>query len=127
VLSELDKAIAQFMQEQQDLQSMPPGNMRCYHDHQGSITHIVFGPPWPNTDQRFVDLTKEQADQITLRDRVVNGQVIFVDQAAGSVLKLVECESGEHVTVAGHMAIVLDSWETYQDVRTFTQNIDRRS
>ncbi len=126
-MSELNTAIKQFMQEQQELQSMPPGNMRCYYDEQGNITDIMFGPPWPKDDKLFVDLTKEQADRITLRDKVINGQVLYVDQAAGSVLKLVRCKSGEHVTVAGHMAIVLDPGETYQDVRNFTQNTDRHS
>lgn len=123
---QLDNAIAQFMQEQQNLAQHQPGHWRCFYNQQGSIVDVAFGPPW-HCELPYVDITVEQLEQIRSCDKVINGRLVMIDHRNNNVLKLVESTNGEFCTVANHMSIVLEPAENYSNVKYYTQITDRHS
>ena len=126
MLTELDKAIAEFMQEQANLSMHNAGHWRCFYNEQGNIVDIVFGPPW-QSDLPYVEITAEQQARVSFRDKVINGKLIMVDYRQPNVLKLIESPDGEYRTVANHMNILLDPAENYSDVKHYTQVTGRHS
>jgi hypothetical protein len=120
--SELEIAIAEFFQIQENLKQHPVANQyRCYYRKDGSIMDIVIGPPWPELDFDYIDITKSQADQCTNTTTVVNKELVFVDFSEGYVVKLLEDSDGEHTAVTNHMAIIVEPNEAYNDVTRYTK------
>jgi len=113
------------MEQQSQAEQAATTEWRYYHDDQGQLLEIASGPPWPDDRHQFVVVREDQLDKITAAGtRVVQGQLIFLDQRQDHVLKLKEHSAGEHQAVNGHMSIKLESGESYPDVRSYTQNTD---
>jgi hypothetical protein len=125
MLTEFEKAIEQFLQEQESLAQHEVKNKhRVYYNSSGKIVDIAMGPPWPDLPNDFVDITEEQRNRIDSLTEVKNGALVFFDFRARSVLQLQESDTGEHVTVKDHMSLHLDPNEEYENVTRYTNNID---
>jgi hypothetical protein len=124
MLTEFEKAIEQFMQEQESLaQHEVKDKHRVYYNSSGKIIDQAMGPPWPDIQAEYIDITKEQFDQIDSQTKVKNGALVFFDFRTGSVLQLQESDTGEHVTVKDHMSLHLEPNEEYENVTRYTNNI----
>jgi hypothetical protein len=119
----IDQAIKVFMQDQAQLAQAPQIEWRYYYDADGHLLNIAAGPPWPDNTNLFVKIEENQLNRITYAGtKIVQGQLIFLDQRQEHVLKLKEHVAGEHRTVNGHMSIKLEPGESYPDVKSYTQN-----
>lgn len=124
MLTEFEKAIEQFVKEQESLALHEVKNKRrAYYDSTGKIIDLVLGPPWPDTQDEYIDITEEQWNQIDPQTKIKNGALVFFDFRAASVLQLQESDTGEHVTVKDHMSLHLEPNEEYENVTRYTNNI----
>ena len=124
MLTEFEKAIELFAQEQENLALHEvKDKRRAYYDPSGKIVDMVLGPPWPDLPYEFIDITEEQWNRIDSLTTVKNNALIFFDSRARSVLQLQESDTGEHVTVKDHMSLHLDPNEEYENVARYTNNI----
>lgn len=120
-------AWAQFVKEQRELESMPRATHRLYYDDAGAYVDIHTGPPWPPMDYKWIEITSDQVERCNSQTKVINGRLVFVDIRSTNVVKLTELVGGEHMAVNGHMAIVLDDGESYEDVKQYTKQNSRHS
>ena len=124
MLTEFEKAIEQFAQEQESLaQHEVKDRRRAYYDPSGKIIDLVMGPPWPDMPGEHIDITEDEWNQIDSQTKVKNGALVFFDFRATSVLQLQESDTGEHVTVKDHMSLHLEPNEEYENVTRYTNNI----
>ena len=124
MLTEFEKAIELFAQEQENLALHEvKDKRRAYHDSSGKIVDMALGPPWPDSPNRFIDITEEQWNRIDSLTEVKNGALVFFDFRARNVLQLQESDTGEHVAVKDHMSLHLDPNEEYENVTRYTNNI----
>lgn len=124
MLTEFEKAIELIAQEQENLALHEvKDKRRAYYDSSGKIVDMAMGPPWPDSPNRFIDITEEQWDRIDSLTEVKNGALVFFDFRARNVLQLQESDTGEHATVKDHMSLHLDPNEEYENVTRYTNNI----
>jgi hypothetical protein len=124
MLTEFEKAIELIAQEQENLALHEvKDKRRAYYDSSGKIVDMAMGPPWPDSPNRFIDITEEQWNRIDSLTEVKNGALVFFDFRARNVLQLQESDTGEHATVKDHMSLHLDPNEEYENVTRYTNNI----
>jgi hypothetical protein len=124
MLSELEKAIEEFNQIQENLKKHPVADQfRVYYDTEGKIVKLDVGPPWEDLPYAHIDVTADQWKKIDSLTKVENGSLVFFDSQAISVLQLIENEQGEHVTVKDHMSLYLEPGEEYNDVTRYKKNV----
>ena len=124
MLTEFEKAIELIAQEQENLALHEvKDKRRAYYDSSGKIVDMAMGPPWPDSPNRFIDITEEQWNRIDSLTEVKNGALVFFDFRARTVLQLQESDTGEHVAVKDHMSLHLDPNEEYENVTRYTNNI----
>jgi hypothetical protein len=121
--TEFEKAIDLFMQEQESLALHEVKDKRRAYYNNGKIVDMAMGPPWPDSPNNFIDITKEQWDRIDSLTEVKDGALVFFDFRARTVLQLQESNTGEHVAVKDHMSLHLDPNEEYENVTRYTNNI----
>ena len=75
--TELEQAINEFMTQQESAKQLPQDQWRLYYNEVGFLVDTVCGPPWPESEHAFIDITKSQLTECSAyRQLVKNGQFI---------------------------------------------------
>ena len=119
-LTPFEQAVIEYAAIEARLAQHPPRNQwRVYHDADRFVT-VANGPDWPNLDFPFVEITSEQARNIS-QYRIVAGQLKKIDKARSNIVKLHQTSEGEYRTVANHMALLLEGNEEYDTIKRYSK------
>lgn len=119
-LTPFEQAIEEFVAIQERLAQHPPRNQwRVYHDADRFVT-VANGPDWPELDLQWVEVTSDQARNMN-DYRIVSGELKKIDKRKSNIVKLYQTSEGEHRTVAGHMALLLEVGEEHDTIKRYTK------
>ena len=105
--------------EQQLAQHPPRDQWRVYHDADRFVT-VANGPDWPTLEYPWIELTSNQARNIT-QYKIVSGKLIKIDNTRTNIVKLHQTSEGEYRTVATHMALLLEAGEEYDTIKHYSK------
>lgn len=119
------RAFEIYTKQQQQVQELEPRNLyRLYYsDTERQVAH---GPPWPDLDWPWIEITKDQAKNMR-RYRLVGDKLQMIDTHRLGVVKYIESESGEYAVAADHMCILIEPGEHYHAIKRVSPNSDRHS
>ena len=120
--SEFQKALEWLREAEQQQQLIPPKNQyRVYYDGAGIPTYIANGPGWPDRTDRYIELTREQANQCTpTSNRVVNNQLINLDNQQRFSVQLTKSSDGDYQAVSSNMGLLIEAGEQYETTTKYT-------
>lgn len=119
-LTPFEQAIIEYAAIEQQLEQHPPRNQwRVYHDADRFVT-VANGPDWPNLEYPWIDITSDQARNIT-QYQIVSGKLKKIDKTRSNIVKLHQTSEGEYRAVADHMALLLEPGEEYDTIKQYTK------
>lgn len=118
---ELGKALEWLWEQQQKAVVEVERTWRLYY--KGTRPEQAYhGPPWPNLDMGFIEITANMARQVCASThRVVDGQIEEIDRYRLGMLKLVESEQGEYGT-SEYMSLLLEPEDEYEPVKRYSRH-----
>jgi hypothetical protein len=119
-LTPFEQAVIEYAEIEQQLAQHPPRNQwRVYHDADRFVT-IANGPDWPDLEYSWIEITSDQARNIT-QYRIVAGELKKIDKSRTNIVKLHQTSEGEYTAVAGHMALLVEPGEEYDTIKRYTK------
>jgi len=120
-----EQAVIAYAEIEQQLAQHPPRNQwRVYHDADRFVT-VANGPDWPNLEYPWIDITGDQARDLT-QYKIVSGRLIKIDKTRTNIVKLHQTSEGEYQAVAGHMALLLEAGEEYDTIKHYSKTSRHR-
>jgi hypothetical protein len=115
-----EQAILEYAVIEQQLAQHPPRDQwRVYHDADHFVT-VANGPGWPDLGYAWIDITSDQARNIT-QYKIVSGKLIKLDKTRTDIVKLHQASEGEYQAVANHMALLLEAGEEYDTIKQYSK------
>jgi len=120
MLTPFEQAILEYAVIEQQLAQHPPRDQwRVYHDADCFVT-VANGPAWPDLQHAWINITSDQARNIT-QYKIVGGKLIKIDNTRTNIVKLHQTSEGEYRTVANHMALLLEGDEEYDTIKRYSK------
>ena len=120
MLTPFEQAILEYAVIEQRLAQHPTRDKwRVYHDADRFVT-VANGPDWPNLEHAWIDITSDQARNIT-QYKIVSGKLIKLDKTRTNIVKLHQTSEGEYQAVANHMALLLEAGEEYDTIKQYSK------
>jgi len=120
MLTPFEQAILEYAVIEQRLAQHPPRDQwRVYHDADRFVT-VANGPDWPDLAHAWIDITSDQARNIT-QYKIVSGKLIKLDKTRTNIVKLHQTSEGEYQAVANHMALLLEAGEEYDTIKQYSK------
>jgi hypothetical protein len=115
-----EQAVLEYAVIEQQLAQHPPRDQwRVYHDADRFVT-VANGPGWPDLEHAWIDITSDQARNIT-QYKIVSGKLIKLDKTQTNIVKLHQTPNGEYQAVANHMALLLEAGEEYDTIKQYSK------
>lgn len=116
------RAFEIFQEQQVQVQKLEPREFyRLYYtdNHQ----QAAFGPPWPDLDWPYIDITAAQATNLS-RYKLANGRLELIDTGRTGSVKYKESKNGPYLVAADHMAIIVETGEEYHAIKRVSADPD---
>ena len=109
------RAFEIFQSQQAQVQKLEPREFyRLYYTE--NHKQAAFGPPWPELDWPYIDITAAQASSLS-RYKLENGRLELIDTGRTGSVKYKESENGPYLVVADHMALIVETGEKYHAIK----------
>lgn len=120
--SEFQKALNWLREAEKQQKLIPPKNQyRVYYDDIGLPTYIANGPEWPDLADRYIEVSREQANHCSSsNNRVVNNQLINLDNQQRFSVQLIKSSDGDYQAVSSNMGLLLEAGEQYETTTKYT-------
>jgi len=126
--TEIEKAFLFMEKLEQEYKQIPASDQwRVYHAQSGDILAVHNGPPFPELEQDYITVTKEQALDVSALCRVVDKKLVKIDLGPVFVVKLTESEHGRYRALGTDMSILLEPDEQHESIKRYDHSRHSRS